>query len=116
MAENLKPNQVIEFRKVKHCTDYYSKLGSQEICVWGVEYKYNEEWYDLFEDPPEWIIDIIVKVLNEHTLGHKVKAIWSEEDQEFIGLCDNFPSLSFMSPSHVEALEGIIKLVREIDE
>lgn len=25
----------------------------------------NPEWYDLLEDPPEWLCDIIVKKLND---------------------------------------------------
>lgn len=39
--------------------------------------------------------------------------LWSEEDLEYIGLCSEFPSLSWLSPYAAEALEGIINLVQE---
>lgn len=37
---------------------------------------------------------------------------WSEEDQEHIGLCAEFPSLSWLAPSPEEALSGIRRLVK----
>ncbi len=39
---------------------------------------------------------------------------WSEEDHEFAGLCAELPSLSWLAPTHVEALKGIQKLVRDV--
>lgn len=42
------------------------------------------------------------------------RVIWSEEDQEFIGLCAEFPSLSWLSPTQAKALSGIVKLVNEV--
>lgn len=42
--------------------------------------------------------------------------IWSSEDQEFIGLCDEFPSLSWLEPTWEAALNGIKKLVAEVRE
>ncbi len=36
---------------------------------------------------------------------------WSSEDQEYVGLCDEFPSLSWLNPSPFSALKGIRKLV-----
>lgn len=41
------------------------------------------------------------------------RVIWSEEDQEHVGLCAEFPSLSWLSKSKEEALNGICKLVEE---
>jgi predicted HicB family RNase H-like nuclease len=41
---------------------------------------------------------------------------WSEEDQEYVGLCAEFPSLSWLSSSPETALKGIRKLVAEIIE
>lgn len=38
---------------------------------------------------------------------------WSEEDQEHVGLCDEFPGLSWLEKSPEEALAGIKKLVAE---
>lgn len=40
------------------------------------------------------------------------KIIWSEEDQEFVGLCDQFPSLSWLDENKNKALEGIKDLVK----
>ena len=42
------------------------------------------------------------------------RIIWSEEDQEFIGLCAEFPSLSWLSSTGEKALKGIKQLVSNI--
>jgi len=39
---------------------------------------------------------------------------WSEEDEEYIGLCTEFPSLSWLAQSPEAALKGIRKLVRGV--
>lgn len=39
---------------------------------------------------------------------------WSEEDQEFVGLCAEFPSLSWLAENQDEAFHGILKLVAEV--
>ncbi len=38
---------------------------------------------------------------------------WSAEDNEYVGLCADFPSLSWLAPTHDEALKGIQRLVSE---
>ncbi len=38
---------------------------------------------------------------------------WSEEDKEFIGLCVEFPSLSWLAESQETALKGIREVVEE---
>lgn len=38
---------------------------------------------------------------------------WSEEDGEWVGRCDAFPSLSWLAPGRDEALAGIRDLVAE---
>jgi predicted HicB family RNase H-like nuclease len=42
------------------------------------------------------------------------RVTWSEDDNEYIGLCAEFPSLSWLSPTPEAALKGIRKLVDEI--
>ena len=39
---------------------------------------------------------------------------WSEEDEEFVGTCMEFPSLSWLDKSRTKALNGIVRLVGEI--
>ncbi len=39
------------------------------------------------------------------------RVTWSEEDREFIGLCAEFPSLSWLAPSPEKALGGIRRVV-----
>ncbi|MCP5206978.1 MAG: toxin-antitoxin system HicB family antitoxin [Hahellaceae bacterium] len=41
------------------------------------------------------------------------RVTWSEEDQEHVGLCVEFPSLSWLEATPEEALVGIRKLVKE---
>lgn len=38
---------------------------------------------------------------------------WSEEDEEFVGLCAEFPSLSWLASGSEEALKGIRELVKQ---
>jgi predicted HicB family RNase H-like nuclease len=38
---------------------------------------------------------------------------WSDEDQEFVGTCAEFPGLSWLDATPENALGGIRKLVRE---
>lgn len=40
--------------------------------------------------------------------------MWSEEDQEFVGLCEEFPSLSYLDTDRRQAYEGIINLVKDV--
>ena len=40
------------------------------------------------------------------------RVVWSEEDQEHVGLCAEFPSLSWLSCSPESALRGIRRVVR----
>jgi predicted HicB family RNase H-like nuclease len=38
---------------------------------------------------------------------------WSEKDKEYVGLCVEFPSLSWLAESQENALEGIRKVIEE---
>ena len=50
-------------------------------------------------------------------LGHHTyRVAWSAEDEEYAGLCAEFPSLSWLAPSPDEALAGIRALVRDVLE
>ncbi len=40
------------------------------------------------------------------------RVMWSEEDQEYVGLCSEFPSLSWLKTSPEAALKGIRALVK----
>jgi predicted HicB family RNase H-like nuclease len=42
------------------------------------------------------------------------RVIWSEDDQEHVGLVAEFPSLSWLAPTAGEALSGITKLVADV--
>ena len=41
------------------------------------------------------------------------RVTWSSEDGEFIGLCAEFPSLTWLAPMPEEAFSGIRRLVSE---
>ena len=45
---------------------------------------------------------------NDH---YSYRVIYSAEDGEFVGLCSEFPSLSWLAGSHEAALRGIRKVV-----
>ena len=42
------------------------------------------------------------------------RVMWSEEDQRYVGLCAEFPSLSCLATSQGDALSGITKLVADL--
>ena len=42
------------------------------------------------------------------------RVIWSSEDEEYVGLCAEFPSLSYLDESRIAALNGITDLVKDI--
>lgn len=48
---------------------------------------------------------------NDH---YTYRVTWSEEDQEYVGLCIEFPSLSWLASTHEGALKGIRKVVKEV--
>jgi len=51
----------------------------------------------------------------DHT-HYTYRVTWSEEDDEHVALCAEFPSLSFLADKPAKALQGIVKLVGEILE
>lgn len=42
------------------------------------------------------------------------RVTWSEEDREYVGLCAEFPSLSWLAKGPEAALKGIRKVVAEV--
>ena len=52
----------------------------------------------------------------EVTDQYTYRVTWSAEDQEHVGLCVEFPSLSWLASSPERALAGIRKLVRGVLE
>ena len=49
----------------------------------------------------------------EHGRINSYRVTWSEEDSEYVGLCAELPSLSWLESSPEKALLGIRKLVKE---
>jgi len=45
---------------------------------------------------------------------YSYRVTWSDADQEYVGLCAEFPSVSWLSGSHEAALKGVRKLVSSI--
>ena len=43
----------------------------------------------------------------------KYSVIWSEEDRQYVGLCDEYPSLSWLDDSKDRALMGIMEVVED---
>ena len=50
-------------------------------------------------------------VNHEH---YTYRVTWSAADQEFIGLCAEFPSLSWLAETRAEAMEGIVTMVADV--
>jgi predicted HicB family RNase H-like nuclease len=45
---------------------------------------------------------------------YSYRIIWSVEDQEFVGLCAEFPGLSYLGVNQSAALSGITDLVKGV--
>ena len=45
---------------------------------------------------------------------YSYRVLWSEEDQEFVGLCAEFPSLSHLDRDQASTLAGIVALVTDV--
>lgn len=41
------------------------------------------------------------------------RVFWSEDDEEFVGLCAEFPGLSWLDADHQATFSGIVTLVQE---
>nr|WP_273724368.1 hypothetical protein [Bartonella sp. AU18XJBT] len=44
------------------------------------------------------------------------RVLWSPKDEEYVGLCAEFPSLSWLDAQAEKALKGIMDLVSEVVE
>jgi len=49
-----------------------------------------------------------------NTLHYTYRVTWSPEDQEYIGLCAEFASLSWLAKTPEKALKGIQKIVEDV--
>ncbi len=52
----------------------------------------------------------MVRIVDRYTY----RVTWSEEDQEYVGLCAELPSLSWLEPTLEKALLGIRSLVKKV--
>ena len=50
-------------------------------------------------------------IKNDH---YTYRVTWSEDDQEYVGLCAEFPSLSWLSTSPEAALRGVRGVVADV--
>ena len=48
--------------------------------------------------------------------SYSYSVAWSQEDDSYVGLCTEFPSLSWMSPTYNQAYLGIQALVTDVVE
>lgn len=49
-------------------------------------------------------------------LHYTYRITWSEEDAEYVALCAEFPSLSYLAGDQAAALKGLTKLVKQVVE
>jgi predicted HicB family RNase H-like nuclease len=56
----------------------------------------------------------VKKSVKDNVDFYTYRVTWSNEDSEFIGLCAEFPSLSWLAHTKEEALCGISNLVQEV--
>lgn len=49
-----------------------------------------------------------------HSKQYTYHVTWSAEDNEYLGLCTEFPSLSWLDAEESKAFAGIVNLVAEV--
>ena len=54
--------------------------------------------------------------MDEKSDRYTYRITWSEDDREFVGLCLEFPSLSWLAKKPEAALKGIRRVVKEAVE
>lgn len=47
-------------------------------------------------------------------MDYAYRVEWSPEDNEFVGLVAEFPSLFWLAPTSVEAMQGIVGVVEQV--
>ena len=58
----------------------------------------------------------IIKQKPGEVSHYTYRVTWSSEDQEYAGLCAEFPSLSHLDSTQEKAMQGIINLVKDVVE
>jgi predicted HicB family RNase H-like nuclease len=53
-------------------------------------------------------------VVRPEVSHYAYRVVWSAEDQEFVATCAEFPSLSWLAPAQVQALQGLESLVSDV--
>jgi predicted HicB family RNase H-like nuclease len=56
----------------------------------------------------------VIKTAHPETTHYTYRVTWSAQDNEFVAICAELPSLSGLAPSQIEALEGLQDLLREV--
>jgi len=56
---------------------------------------------------------VVIKVAEKND-RYTYRVTWSEEDKEYVGLCAEFPSLSWLDDTQEAALQGINNVVAEV--
>jgi len=56
---------------------------------------------------------VVTKIAGRNDL-YTYRVTWSEEDKEYVGLCAEFPSLSWLADTQEKALRGINDVVSEV--
>ena len=54
--------------------------------------------------------------MTKNNTRYTYRITWSEDDNEYIGLCAEFPSLSWLSQNPESALKGIMSVVEDVCE
>jgi len=52
--------------------------------------------------------------MNTNNDRYTYRITWSEDDREYVGLCSEFPSLSWLAEKPEAALQGIRKIVKDV--
>ena len=49
------------------------------------------------------------------TVSHySYRVTWSAEDDEFVATCLELPSLSWLAPTQIEAIQGLVAVVSDV--
>ena len=60
-----------------------------------------------------WLSTVWREMMDKEIYRYTYRVTWSEEDEKHVGLCAEFPSLSWLEKTPEKALLGIRRLVKE---
>ena len=98
-------------------TDAQKEIDSLRLsnCHIAAQLKEALIWKDLFLEKSAELEELHSDVVCDTAMRHTFQVVWSEGDEQFVGTCWGYPSVSHLADRPVEAYLGVLRLVADIE-